>query len=148
MWALSLKKKHQDAIAEMSEQIDQLNKLKAKAETEKATIKMQTDDLKAAHDHLCNEKAAADKTNKNLQIQVTDMNRKFSEGELQLRDMDLQNQKSASENSELLKHLEELDVTISMLQKTKIQLTNTLEEAKRLCDDESKERQSLMGRYR
>ena len=40
----------------MSEQIDQLNKLKAKAETEKATIKMQTDDLKAAHDHLCNEK--------------------------------------------------------------------------------------------
>ena len=53
---LSLKKKHQDAIAEMSEQIDQLNKLKAKAETEKATIKMQTDDLKAAHDHLCNEK--------------------------------------------------------------------------------------------
>ena len=56
LWALSLKKKHQDAIAEMSEQIDQLNKLKAKAETEKATIKMQTDDLKAAHDHLCNEK--------------------------------------------------------------------------------------------
>ena len=33
---LSLKKKHQDAIAEMSEQIDQLNKLKTKAETEKA----------------------------------------------------------------------------------------------------------------
>ena len=27
---LSLKKKHQDAIAEMSEQMDQLNKLKAK----------------------------------------------------------------------------------------------------------------------
>ena len=100
------------------------------------------------YSHLCNEKAAADKTNKNLQIQVADLNRKFSEGELQLRDMDLQNQKSASENSELLKHLEELDVTISMLQKTKIQLTNTLEEAKRLCDDESKERQSLMGRYR
>ena len=100
------------------------------------------------YSHLCNVKAAADKTNKNLQIQVADLNRKFSEGELQLRDMDLQNQKSASENSELLKHLEELDVTISMLQKTKIQLTNTLEEAKRLCDDESKERQSLMGRYR
>ena len=92
------------------------------------------------YSHLCNEKAAADKTNKNLQIQVADLNRKFSEGELQLRDMDSQNQKSASENSELLKHLEELDVTISMLQKTKIQLTNTLEEAKRLCDDESKEK--------
>ena len=101
---LSLKKKHQDAIAEMSEQIDQLTKLKAKAETEKATIKMQTDDLKAAHDHLSNEKAAAEKTNKNLQIQVTDLNRKLSEGNLQLQDMDNQNKKSATENSELLRY--------------------------------------------
>ena len=35
-----------------------------------------------------------------------------------------------------------------MLQKTKIQLNNQLEEAKRHCDEETKERQSLMGRYR
>jgi predicted nuclease with TOPRIM domain len=34
------------------------------------------------------------------------------------------------------------------LNKAKIQLTSQLEEVKRLCDDESKERQSLMGRYR
>ena len=32
--------------------------------------------------------------------------------------------------------------------KLKIHLTNQLDDAKRLCDDESKERQSLMGRYR
>ncbi|MGB2023931.1 MAG: hypothetical protein ACPHT7_03150, partial [Litorivicinaceae bacterium] len=44
--------------------------------------------------------------------------------------------------------MEELDANISVLQKTKIQLTNQLEEAKRMCDEESKERQSLMGRFR
>ena len=50
--------------------------------------------------------------------------------------------------AELLRQLEEFDANISALQKTKIQLTNQLEEAKRLCDEESKERQSLMGRFR
>ena len=50
--------------------------------------------------------------------------------------------------AELLRQLEEFDANISALQKTKIQLTSQLEEAKRLCDEESKERQSLMGRFR
>ena len=37
---------------------------------------------------------------------------------------------------------------ISNMNKMKIQLTNQLEDAKRQCDDEAKERQSLLGRYR
>ena len=65
-----------------------------------------------------------------------------------MQDMDNTNKKAANENSELLRQLEELENNISMMQKTKIQLTNQLEEAKRLCDEESKERQSLMGRFR
>ena len=51
-------------------------------------------------------------------------------------------------SAELIRQLEEFDANISVLQKNKIQLTNQLEEAKRLCDEESKERQSLMGRFR
>ncbi len=34
------------------------------------------------------------------------------------------------------------------MNKQKIQLSNELEDAKRLCEDESKERQSLLGRFR
>ena len=34
------------------------------------------------------------------------------------------------------------------MQKAKIQLTNQLDDAKRLCDEEARERQSLMGRFR
>ena len=34
------------------------------------------------------------------------------------------------------------------MNKMKIQLNNQLDDAKRLCDDETKERQSLLGRYR
>ena len=63
-----------------------------------ATIKMQTDDLKAAHDHLYNEKLAAEKSNKNLQISVSEINKKLSDGNLQLQDADSFNKKSANEN--------------------------------------------------
>merc|ERR1739848_52003 len=35
---MNLKRKHQDAVAEMSEQIDQLNKMKSKIEKDKGAI--------------------------------------------------------------------------------------------------------------
>merc|ERR1711879_96927 len=44
---LSLRKKHQDAVAEMSEQIDQLGKIKTKIEKDKMTVRLQLDDTKA-----------------------------------------------------------------------------------------------------
>ncbi|XP_040566481.1 myosin-3 [Lepeophtheirus salmonis] len=145
---LSLKKKHHDAISEMTEQIDQLNKLKSKAENEKMTIKMQTDDLKAAHDHLMAEKASAEKNNKNLQSQNMNINKKIAECSMQLQDLEERNKKLLMGNSELLRCLDDVESNISIMNKSKIELTNQLDDAKRLCDDEAKERQSLLGRYR
>ena len=92
--------------------------------------------------------ASAEKTNKNLQNQFVEINRRVTAGGLQLQDMELGNRKMASENSELIRQLEEVDANISIMQKAKIQLTNQLDDAKRLCDEEARERQSLMGRYR
>ena len=59
---------------------------------------MQTDDLKAAHDHLYNEKLAVEKSNKNLQISAAEVGKKLSDGHLQLQDADSFNKKSANEN--------------------------------------------------
>ena len=41
----------------MSEQIDQLGKLKARMEKDKMTVKMQLDDTKAAIEHVTHDKA-------------------------------------------------------------------------------------------
>lgn len=49
--------------------------------------------------------------------------------------MDMSNKKSISENSDLLRQLEDLDSNLSMLQKVKIQLSNQLEDAKRACEE-------------
>merc|ERR1711913_186885 len=49
---LSLKKKHQDAIQEMTEQIDCLSKAKSKIEKEKAKISSEAADARAATDEV------------------------------------------------------------------------------------------------
>merc|ERR1712038_659378 len=52
------------------------------------------------------------------------------------------------ENSNQYSRLEDMLNNVSMLQKVKINLTNQLEDIKRMCDDEAKERQSLLGKFR
>merc|ERR1719323_2358242 len=45
---MNLKRKHQDAVAEMSEQIDQLSKMKAKVEKDKSQINHEVADVRDA----------------------------------------------------------------------------------------------------
>ncbi len=71
----SLKKKHLDAVAEMSEQIDQLNKMKQKVEKEKHAKRLQIDELKAAQDAVANERASCEKQNKAAQAALADVTR-------------------------------------------------------------------------
>merc|ERR1719150_1929104 len=49
---VGLKKKHQDAIAEMQEQVEQLNKIKAKIEKDKTAIMHEIADARAATDEV------------------------------------------------------------------------------------------------
>merc|ERR1712098_898743 len=59
---LSMKKKHQDAIMEVSEQIDQLGKLKSRGEHACGTLKGELDDISTAIDRCSYEKSLAEKT--------------------------------------------------------------------------------------
>merc|ERR1711997_1068074 len=145
---LSLRKKHQDAVCEMSEQIDQLGKLKQKIEKDKMTVRLQLDDTRAATDPIFHERAVADKNLKALDTQIGTLQKKIDENVNQLCEYENQNRRFTSENANLFTRLEELAGNASMLQKLKIQLNNQLDDAKRMADDEAKERQSLLGRFR
>eukprot|EP00095_Tigriopus_kingsejongensis_P003885 maker-scaffold603_size126491-snap-gene-0.28 protein:Tk03885 transcript:maker-scaffold603_size126491-snap-gene-0.28-mRNA-1 annotation:"myosin heavy muscle isoform x19" len=145
---ISLRKKHQDAVVEMSEQIDQLNKLKARIEKDKCTVRMQLDDTRAATDHVNHEKSVAEKNLKALDAQLQQLQRKIDDHVAALVDYENQNKRLTSENSNLFTRLEELMGNASILQKLRIQLASQLDDAKRNCDEEAKERQSLLGRFR
>ena len=145
---MSLKKKHQEAIVEIGEQIDQLAKLKAKFDKDKLPLKMQLDDTKIALDHVAHERAITEKNLKAYEAQLKILEGKITELAQTLNDYDSQNKRLVADNSIQFTKLEELLNTSSMLQKTKISLTSQLDEVKQVHEEEVKERQSLLGRYR
>merc|ERR1712158_868 len=116
---VSLKKKHQDAIAEMTEQIEQLNKMKNKVEKDRTLLST-----------------------------LNDQSKKIEEATLTLNDMEGAKRKIAAENADLLRQLQEMENSANMLSKLKLTLADQLDEARAVADHEAKERQSLLGKFR
>ncbi|XP_055547302.1 myosin heavy chain, muscle isoform X17 [Wyeomyia smithii] len=144
----NLRKKHNDAVAEMAEQVDQLNKLKTKAEKERGQYFAELNDSRLSLDHLANEKAAQEKIAKQLQHTLNEVQGKLDETNRTLNDFDASKKKLSIENSDLLRQLEDAESQVSQLSKIKISLTQQLEDTKRLADEESRERATLLGKFR
>merc|ERR1712061_593369 len=119
---INLKRKYQDAVAEMSEQIDQLSKMKAKTEKDKSQINHEVVDIRAATDEIVRSKASAEKSNKALINNLNDVNKKVEEANLTIGDFENAKRKIASENADLLRQLQEIENNANMLGKTKVQL--------------------------
>merc|ERR1711963_723610 len=145
---VALKKKHCDATSEMSEQVDQLNKMKQKIQKEQHAKKLQIDEIMAAIDVIANEKASLEKQNSLLGQQLSEANRRCEEANLMLSDYDRARKKTVVENVELLRSVEELDNNNMVMTKIKATLTTQLEEVKKISDDESKERGFILGKFR
>merc|ERR1719204_938676 len=137
----SLKRKHQDAIQEMTEQIDQLQKMKSKIDKDKSKIINETADARAATDEVMRAQSSADKSNKNLLSGLNDLNKKIAECNLTLGDFEASKRKLAAENADL-------DTNLNMLMKVKSSLASQLAEVKSLADNEARERSVLLGKFR
>merc|ERR1711881_199689 len=145
---ISLKKKHQDAIAEMSEQIEALNKMKAKIEKDKNHIMHEVADVRAATDEVGRSKGSAEKSHKNLMDQLNQLGKKVEEANLTLGDFEAAKRKISAENGDLLRQLQELENNANLLVKVKSSLSAQLDDQKIIADNEAKERQSLLGKFR
>merc|ERR1711881_756499 len=144
---ISLKKKHQDAIAEMTEQTEALNKMKAKKK-DKNHIMHEIADVRAATDEVGRSKASAEKSSKNLMDQLNQLGKKVEEANLTLGDFEAAKRKISAENGDLLRQLQELENNANLLVKIKSSLSAQLDEQKMVADNEAKERQSLLGKFR
>jgi len=144
----ALRKKHNDGVSEMSEQIDHLNKMKARLEKDKESIKRDAEDAVAATDNLARDKSAAEKTTKQLINQLNDLASKLDEANRTLNDFDATKKKLAVENADLCRQLEEAESMHSQLSKLKMSLTNQLDDTRKLADDESRERATILGKFR
>ncbi|CAF3451696.1 unnamed protein product [Rotaria socialis] len=146
--AAQLRKKHQDAVNEMGEQIDQLQKLKNKLEKEKQTVKSELDDLRTQVEHVHKGKAAAEKLSKQLEQQLSDIQIKLEDSHKQINEFSSSRSRLTTENSELVKQIEELEHQVSSLQKVKVTLQQQADEAKRALDEEVRGKGSVNSQIR
>merc|ERR1711970_1072375 len=144
----NLKRKHQDAIQEMSEQIGQLQKMKSKIEKDKTHIMNEIADARAATDEVMRAQSSADKSNKNLSSNLNDISKKINEANLTLGDFEATKRKIAAENADLIRVVGDLDTNHNMILKLKGSLAAQLEEVKGNADNESRERTLLLGKFR
>ena len=144
----NLKRKHQDAIAEMNEQIEQLSKMKAKLEKDKNQIFNEITDVRTATDEIQRSKASGEKSNKQLSGQLFELGKKVEEASLTLSDFEMAKRRIVAENADLLRQLQELENNGNMMSKIRAQLQSQLDEAKRYADTESKERFLLLGKFK
>lgn len=82
--------------------------------------------------------AAAEKTAKQLQQQLSELHSKCDETNRTLSDFDAAKKKLAAENGDVLRQLEEAESTIGQLSKIKLSLTNQLEDNRKFSDEESR----------
>merc|ERR1711868_283062 len=144
----NLKRKQGDAVLEMQEQIDALQKMKAKIEKDKQVIMMEIADARAATEEVARSQASADKANKGLVDTLNAANKKVDAANLTLGDFGMSKNKIANENGELLRIVGDLENNLNMLAKAKAALAAQLNDIKALCDNEARERQLLLGKYR
>uniref|UniRef100_A0AAY5K823 Myosin motor domain-containing protein n=1 Tax=Esox lucius TaxID=8010 RepID=A0AAY5K823_ESOLU len=129
--AAALRKKQADSVAELGEQIDNLQRVKQKLEKEKSEYKMEIDDLSSNMEAVAKAKGNLEKIRRN------------DENTRQVNDISAQRARLLTENGELGRQLEEKEALVSQLTRGKQAFTQQVEELKRLIEEEIKAKNAL-----
>lgn len=143
-----LRQKHNSAIADMGEQIDNLNKQKAKAEKERNATAQELEENIAMLQQDRQEKAVSEKNGKMIANNISDMSGRLDEIQRALHEADSSKRKLVVENCDLQHHMEEAERFAAQLSKDKTSLTTQLDDSKRLAEAETRERINLLGKMK
>merc|ERR1712156_171909 len=144
----ALRQKHNNTMAELGEQIDNLNSNKIKAEKDKAGMERDLQEARSSLEDAVREKAEMDKNGKLLQGSIVDTNQKLDEMARALNEADSQKKRLEVEKQDLERQIEEGENAMAQLNKNKISLTTQLEDTKRLGDAEARDRSALLAKFK
>nr|BAD82813.1 myosin heavy chain [Cyprinus carpio] len=141
--AAALRKKQADTVAELGEQIDNLQRVKQKLEKEKSEYKMEIDDLTSNMEAVAKAKGNLEKMCRTLEDQLSEIKAKSDENSRQLNDMNAQRARLQTENGEFSRQLEEKEALVSQLTRGKQAFTQQIEDLKRHVEEEVKAKNAL-----
>uniref|UniRef100_A0A8B9HWL5 Myosin-7 n=1 Tax=Astyanax mexicanus TaxID=7994 RepID=A0A8B9HWL5_ASTMX len=141
--AAALRKKQADSVAELGEQIDNLQRVKQKLEKEKSELKLELDDVVSSMEHIVKSKTNLEKMSRTLEDQMNEYRNKCEENQRSLNDFSTQKAKLQAENDELSRQLEEKESLIFQLTRGKQSYSQQLEDLKRQLEEEVKAKNAL-----
>uniref|UniRef100_A0A8C0DW43 Myosin-2 n=1 Tax=Balaenoptera musculus TaxID=9771 RepID=A0A8C0DW43_BALMU len=141
--AATLRKKHADSVAELGEQIDNLQRVKQKLEKEKSELKMETDDLASNMQTVSKAKGNLEKMCRALEDQVSELKAKEEEQQQLINDLTAQRARLQTESGEYSRQLDVKDSLVSQLSRGKQAFTQQTEELKRQLEEEIKAKNAL-----
>uniref|UniRef100_A0A674K1U5 Myosin heavy chain 15 n=1 Tax=Terrapene triunguis TaxID=2587831 RepID=A0A674K1U5_9SAUR len=141
--AANLRKKHADSMAELGEQVDNLQRVKQKLEKEKSELKLEVDDLSSNMEQMVKGKSNAEKLCRTYEDNLNETKTKLDEMTRLMNDLTTQKGKLQTENGEFARQLEEKESLISQLSRGKTSFTQQIEELRRLLEEETKSKNAL-----
>merc|ERR1712045_1033720 len=144
----ALRQKHNNNISEMGEQIDSLNKMKTKAEKDKAGMERDLQECRAGLDEAMRHRANHERNGKLTGALIVEANQKLDELARALNEADSSKKKLSVEKQDLERQIEETENAIASLGKQKISFTTQLEDTKRLGDAEARDRASMLSKFK
>ncbi|XP_033846706.1 myosin-6-like [Periophthalmus magnuspinnatus] len=139
----TLRKKHADAVAELGEQIDNLQRVKQKLEKEKAELRVELEDVNSNLEVVLRAKANAEKTARANEDAANELRSRLDESQRALSDAQSANAKLSTENLELQREREEREGLLSQTSRAKNSYSQQIEELRGQVEEESKAKVSL-----
>ena len=144
----ALRQKHNNVMSQMGEQIDSLNKAKAKAEKDKAALERDLMEQKASLEDSMRDKANLERIGKMTQVAIVDSKNKLDELSRALNESDTNKKKLLVEHDDLERQIEELELAVATLNKYKTSLNTQITDTKRLAESESRERSAMLSKVK
>ena len=142
----ALRQKHNNNMAEMGEQIDNINKMKTKSEKDKSNMERDLQGARANLNDAMMERANLERNGKLTQGLIVEGNQKLDELARAMNDAESSKKKLHVEGVDLQRQIEELENAIKSLGKNKVSLTTQLTDTKALGDAEARDRASLLNK--
>lgn len=141
----AFRKKHQESVNQLAEQIEQMQRVKQRQEKEKSLLKVEADELHSQIEQLTKSKASSEKLNKQLESQLNEFSNKLNEMQRELLDSTSLRGRVQTDNTELQRKLEESESQLSQANRARLIASKQLEEAKLSLEDETIVRNKVLS---
>ena len=145
---MRLKKKHNEATNEMTQQLEALRNMKAKAEKDIFPMQNEIRESRSAIEKICNDVVHGNKTLTFLHQNLSECNKKYAAEKESMSRIVKANLKVSKTNSEASENLSNLKNCILVKERDNHYLAEQLMQANQLYENEERERNSLSGKLK